>query len=338
MSKRGALDSFFKPTAPKKPKYESSTEKTHHASYPFSVPFLPSPFGEELGTCPAVADGTSIVDDPKYPDLDVVIHRPYIPSSISGGIFEFLRQELFFYRVVYQITRGGINATVNTPRYTTVFGVDETSRFSNGRLLDSKTNRPIEASRYKCVPRPLPACLESLKQIVEATTGETFNFCLVNYYADGKDSISYHSDDERFLGDNPAIASLSLGAKRDFYMKHKPIAPSANVPAQPEPKVLQLSLGPGDMVLMRGTTQKNWLHSIPKRAGAANAVGVGRINITFRKALVKAGTENYYQYNVGKGEVFKWGEKEGKMMPWSEGVAGAEAGAEDGAGPLDVVT
>jgi alkylated DNA repair dioxygenase AlkB len=320
MSKRGALDTFFKPTAPKKPKYEASTEKTSHASYPFAVPCLPSSFIEQLATCPTVADGTSIDNDPKYPDLDLVIHRPYIPSSISGGMFEFLRQELFFYRVVYQITRGGINATVNTPRYTTVFGVDETSRFSAGNLVDSKSSRPIEARRYKCDPRPLPACLESLKQIVEATTGETFNFCLVNYYADGKDSISYHSDDERFLGDDPAIASLSLGAKRDFYMKHKPVAPSIGTPAQPEPKVLQLSLGPGDMMLMRGTTQKNWLHSIPKRAGAANAVGVGRINITFRKALVKAGTENYYQYNVGKGQVFKWGAKEGKMIPWTEGV------------------
>ncbi|KAF2705071.1 DNA repair family protein [Pleomassaria siparia CBS 279.74] len=323
MSKRGPLDSFFKPTAAKKPKYEPSLEKTHHASYPFAVPYLPTPFALQLAEAPAQED-IKVMNNAEYPDLDIVINRPYIHNAIVGGVFEFLRQELFFYRVIYNINRGGIETTVRTPRYTTVFGVDDTSTFNDsGQLVDTKTRRPIEAGKYKCAPRPLPQCLDHLCRVVEATTGESFNFCLVNYYADGNDSISYHSDDERFLGQNPAIASLSLGAKRDFYLKHKPIAPSTTTPAPTEPKVMKMSLGPGDMILMRGTTQKNWLHSIPKRGGVQNAVGVGRINITFRKALVKAGTENYYQYNVGKGPVFQWGPKEGKMMEWTERIGGA---------------
>lgn len=137
----------------------------------------------------------------------------------------------------------------------------------------------------------------------------------MNYYASGSDSISYHSDDERFLGPLPAIASFSLGAKRDFLMKHKPIAPNDNAPPPPETKPIRLPLASGDMILMRGRTQANWLHSIPKRTGK-NAEDGGRINITFRRAMVKGGTENYYNYNVGTGPVFKWNENMREMKLW----------------------
>jgi alkylated DNA repair dioxygenase AlkB len=308
--KRGALDTFFKPTTPKKPKYEASVEKSNHASYPFAIPHLPQPFAEQLGFAPA-EEGQPMND---RLDLDLVYYQPYIPAAIAPGLFEFLRQELPFYRVQYKINRGGIQTEINTPRFTTVFGVDETSRFAeDGRVVDAKTGSKVEPSRYKCLPRPIPQCLDELRKITEGTTGETFNFCLVNYYADGQDSISYHSDDERFLGTNPAIASFSLGVKRDFLMKHKPIAPKDGETII-EPKPIKLALGPGDMVLMRGKTQSMWLHSLPKRAGVD--AKKGRINITFRKALVRGGTDNYYQYNVGSGGVFRWNAGLEKMHPW----------------------
>ncbi len=91
---------------------------------------------------------------------------------------------------------------------TTVFGVDDTSRFTpEGLLVDSQTSRPIPSDRYKnCRPRPIPQCLDDLRKVTEIFTDSTYNFCLVNYYATGSDSISYHSDDERFLGTNPSIA------------------------------------------------------------------------------------------------------------------------------------
>ncbi|KAF2109402.1 hypothetical protein BDV96DRAFT_585521 [Lophiotrema nucula] len=311
--KRGALEAFFKPTAAqaKKPKYEASLEKSTHAAYPHPIPHLPLPFKDQLGFVPA-EDGKVLNQEL---DLDLVYYQPYIPSAITAGLFKFLRQELPFYRVQYMIKRGTFETQINTPRYTTVFGVDETSRFApDGSLVDSKTGRPIEHRRYTCTPRPTPDCLDELRKITEGTTGEKFNFCLVNYYADGQDSISYHSDDERFLGPNPAVASFSLGARRDFLMKHKPIAPSASGPPVAEPKALKLQLGSGDMILMRGTTQSKWLHSIPKRAGVD--AKMGRINITFRKVLVKGGTENYYQYNVGSGGVFRWNVQAGKMVAW----------------------
>jgi alkylated DNA repair dioxygenase AlkB len=175
-------------------------------------------------------------------------------------------------------------------------------------LLDAKTKQPLPASYYNCKPRPIPGCLDFLRKTTEASTGEKFNFCLVNYYATGDDSISYHSDDERFLGVNPAIVSYSLGATRDFLMKHKPLKTGE----QGEGKPLKFALGSGDMVLMRGKTQANWLHSIPKRK--SGDAGSGRINITFRRAMIKGGTENYYQYNVGGGKAFRWDESRRQMV------------------------
>ena len=247
-------------------------------------------------------------------DLDLLYFQPYVPKSIEKSLFRFLRQELFFYRVQYKIRRGSVETQINTPRYTTVFGLDETSRFAeDGTIVDAVTKKAVPASHYKCKPRPIPECLDFLRRITEGSTGESYNFCLVNYYASGNDSISYHSDDERFLGPNPAIASFSLGAKRDFLMKHKPIAPSDAAPPT-ETKPLKLPLASGDMILMRGRTQSNWLHSIPKRKGGE--ADLGRINITFRKAMVRGGTENYYQYNVGSGEPFRWDDSKRELIPW----------------------
>jgi len=118
----------------------------------------------------------------------------------------------------YSIKRGPVETQINTPRYTTVFGLDETSRFSQdgNTIVDAVNGRSVPKDKYQCQPRPIPQCLDSLRILVENVTGCKFNFTLVNYYASGDDSISYHSDDERFLGVDPAIASLSLGAKRDF--------------------------------------------------------------------------------------------------------------------------
>ena len=106
-------------------------------------------------------------------------------------------------------------------------------------------------------------------------------------------------------------------------MKHKPpppTKPGSNAidskvnEHDKESKPLKLELGSGDMILMRGTTQANWLHSIPKRkSGEADR---GRINITFRKAMVRGGTENYYQYNVGNGGVWRWDGRKGEMVSW----------------------
>ncbi|KAI1739363.1 DNA repair family protein [Xylaria scruposa] len=357
MSKKRTIDAYFGIPKAKKPRAsdlvtlkDESIEHsiatnpnqgyTRHASYPFPIPHLPAILETEISGPPARA--ARVIAD--QPDLDLLYFEPYVARRTSRQLFEFLRAELPFYRVEYDITRGPTKTHIRTPRWTTVFGLDETARFeaiapseSNSpsdaqsateRVVDASTGKsvpvglintegPRKQTGYRAIPRPIPHCLDVLRRSTEAATGCHFNFCLVNYYASGADSISFHSDDERFLGPLPAIASFSLGASRDFLMKHKPPKleqgeTKSNEPSKPP---LKLPLVTGDMVLMRGRTQANWLHSIPKRSGRNEWDG-GRINITFRKALVKGGTENYYQYNVGSGPVYKWNNAAQEMRPW----------------------
>jgi alkylated DNA repair dioxygenase AlkB len=308
MSKR-TLNEFFQPTAPKKKQRldltPSEEPPSTHSTYPFPIAQFPPEIVTKLGFSPSSEPEIYT----KEPHLDLLYFKPYISSDIADSVFQFLRKELFYYRVLYSIKRGTFTTDIRTPRFTTVFGVDETSCFGeNGQVMDARTKATVPKDRYKCAPRPIPGCLEALRAIVEGTTGQTFNFCLVNYYATGDDSISFHSDDEQFLGTKPSIASFSLGVSRDFLMKHRP--PKEGQPPI-EAKQLKFALQSGDMILMRGPTQSNWLHSIPKRK--TGDPGRGRINITFRKALVTGGTENYYRYNVGAGPAYRWNDTKGEM-------------------------
>lgn len=260
-----------------------------HPTYPFPIPGLPTHIKKEIPSLPATQG--RVINDQL--DLDLLYFQPYVPGYLAKDAFNFLRSELPFYRVKYTIKRGATETQINTPRYTTVFGIDDTSCFSEeGIVVDAKTGTQVPGSPYpNCAPRPIPKCLDDLRRSTEAATGCRFNFCLVNYYSSGSDSISYHSDDERFLGPDPAIASFSFGAKRDFLLKHKPVPPSDQGSSGPDLKPLKLPLESGDMILMRGKTQSCWLHSIPKRSGKNERDG-GRINITFRQALVKGGTSS----------------------------------------------
>ncbi|KAK0122174.1 hypothetical protein ONS95_010433 [Cadophora gregata] len=272
-TKKRTLDAFFKPPAKKvkvsdtepskesrDPDVQEQVEYSTHPTYPFPIPHFQSHIIKNIISFPSTI-GKAINDQP---DLDLLYFQPYIPQYLERQIFQFLRSELPFYRVQYKIKRGGIETEINTPRYTTVFGLDETSRFSpDGHVIDAKSAQPVlkDKNYTKYAPRPIPKCLDDLRLSTEAATGCTFNFCLVNYYASGSDSISYHSDDEKFLGPLPAIASFSLGAKRDFLMKHKPIAPNDNASKPPETKPIKLPLASGDMILMKGRTQASKFYS-----------------------------------------------------------------------------
>ncbi len=117
---------------------------------------------------------------------------------------------------------------------------------------------------------PMTPLLVDIKTNVEKHTGNRFNSVLVNYYRDGQDSNGWHSDDEPELGENPIIASLSLGAPRDFHLRHKADKSHTH----------KMTLENGSLLMMRGLTQSRWQHHIPKRAKAG-----GRINLTFRTIL-----------------------------------------------------
>ena len=95
--------------------------------------------------------------------------------------------------------------------------------------------------------------LFELKQIVEKYAETKFNSCLLNLYHNGNEGMGWHSDDEKPLGKNNTIASLSFGAERKFSFKHKQTK-----------QTVSLVLEHGSLLVMKGTTQSNWLHSLPK--------------------------------------------------------------------------
>ena len=107
-----------------------------------------------------------------------------------------------------------------------------------------------------------------IKDKVEDITGEKFSTVLLNLYRDGKDSNGWHADNEKELGRNPVIASVSFGAVRPFYLKHNSI----------ENQRLKIDLEHGSLLLMKGETQHFWKHQIAKTAKPISP----RINLTFR--------------------------------------------------------
>ncbi|RSK49582.1 alpha-ketoglutarate-dependent dioxygenase AlkB family protein [Hymenobacter rigui] len=124
-------------------------------------------------------------------------------------------------------------------------------------------------------PLPWLPELQQLRRQVEQTTGTRFNSVLLNLYRSGQDSMGYHADDEPELGPEPIIASVTLGATRSFRLKPRPAAFPASAPL---PEAVSLPLTSGSLLVMSGSTQRNWLHALPK---TARPVGP-RLNLTFR--------------------------------------------------------
>lgn len=226
--------------------------------------------------------------------LDLIYCKGWIRNQERKRLRNWMLNELAWHRVTYIQPRS--KQRIVTPRFTATFGKDDTGS---------------PDSVYKFPPKPFPPLLEKLKQILEQKTGSRFNAIIINYYADGKDSISYHSDDEAFLGKLPTIASISLGASRDFYLRRKAPA-NKNVPdPNPSEKMGTKGKGPaaqrptekmvledGDLLVMKGRTQADWEHSIPKRA---SYVG-GRINMTFRRVMNVSGTNSEYKFNHNRNQ------------------------------------
>jgi alkylated DNA repair dioxygenase AlkB len=117
-------------------------------------------------------------------------------------------------------------------------------------------------------PKPWTLELQNIREKVQQYCQCTFNSVLANLYRDGGDSMGCHADDEKELGINPVIASLSLGEERLFKLHHKKSKQTLNVHLQH-----------GDLLVMGGTCQQYWLHSVPK----TKALKKPRINLTFRK-------------------------------------------------------
>jgi alkylated DNA repair dioxygenase AlkB len=184
------------------------------------------------------------------------LHEGFVPPRETGALFAALQREVpFAQRPILVFGR-----EVMQPRLTAWIGDPEAVyRYSN------------------VVHQPLPfgPTLARLRAEISAFTGVPFNSVLCNLYRDGEDAMGMHSDSEPELGPDPVIASLSLGAERRFVLRaQKP----KDAPAH------ALSLGDGSLLVMRGSTQREFKHGVPRARGVPGP----RINLTFRRVYPSA--------------------------------------------------
>ena len=136
-----------------------------------------------------------------------------------------------------------------------------TAFYANNKNTYKYSNIVMNPHRFK-------KDLLNIKKTIESELNTEFTSCLANLYRDGNDGMGWHADNEKELGKNPIIASISFGAERNFHLKHKT---NKNLKTK-------LVLQHGSLLLMQGETQSNWLHQLPK---TKKTIG-NRINLTFR--------------------------------------------------------
>jgi len=178
-----------------------------------------------------------------YPELFPTIEADTLLDSLKDGI-EWTQNTIRFY---------GKESLV--PRLEAWYGDPGKSYAYSGIHMD---------------PKPWTKELITIKQTIEPLAGVIFNSVLINYYRDGKDRVAWHSDDEKELGKNPVIGSVSLGAERKFKLRHKHYKTNG--------LKHEIMLRHGSFLLMKGATQHHWMHEIPR---TAKPIGP-RINLTFR--------------------------------------------------------
>lgn len=137
--------------------------------------------------------------------------------------------------------------------------------------LHGDSGKRYRYSGITMTPQPWTAALLDIKSRIEFTVNHRFTTALLNLYRTGDDSMGWHSDDEKELGRDPVIASVSFGAARTFQFRHRTDVSSR----------VEVSLEHGSLLIMRGSTQHHWLHRLPKRLRTSEP----RINITFRTIL-----------------------------------------------------
>ena len=208
-----------------------------------------------------VVDEESAVQEIPLVDGELTLYRNGFSAQEADEYFTQLQDTLAWTQE--KITMYG--KTHNVPRLSAWYGDERV---------------PYTYSGITAYALPWTESLQTIKARVEQLAGAQFNSVLANLYRDGADSVSWHADDESELGPEPVIASVSLGQERTFQLKHK------------FNKALKTDvlLTHGSVLIMRGATQRHWLHQIAKSRRAMSP----RINLTFRwvdkrlaEALVK---------------------------------------------------
>ena len=184
------------------------------------------------------------------PQAHLIYNANFLDTQFAEKLFQLLYTETNWIQEPIKI----FGKEMMQPRLTHLFG--ERSYSYSNIIMD---------------PEPFPELLQHLKNKLENFTKSTFNVCLANLYRDGQDSMGWHSDDEKELGKNPTIASISLGEERMFHLQHK---------TKKELKQ-KFVLAPGSLLIMAGETQHFWKHQLPKTKKQV----APRINLTFRQII-----------------------------------------------------
>ena len=187
----------------------------------------------------------------ELPDAELSYYPEFFETKQADGLLEKLKD--------------GIEWTQNTIRF---YGKE--SLVPRMEAWYGDEGKSYAYSGIHMDPKPWTEELIIIKHKIEPLAGVAFNSVLINYYRDGKDRVAWHSDDEKELGQNPVIGSVSLGAERKFKLRHKRYKTNGH-----KHEVL---LGHGSFLLMKGSTQHHWMHEIPR---TAKPIGP-RINLTFR--------------------------------------------------------
>ena len=193
--------------------------------------------------------------------------NPFIPNLPDG--------ELHYYPAFLSLSEADklyqhfYNKTDWQADKITVFG----KTYDQPRLtaLYAKNLTPYTYSNITMHPSPMSKNLLDLIQKISEVNEHDFNAVLLNLYRDGKDSNGWHADNEAELGQNPVIASISLGEERYFHLKHRTL----------KEQRLKIKLKHGSLLIMGGAMQHHWLHQIPKTKKNISP----RINLTFRSLI-----------------------------------------------------
>ncbi|HKK13020.1 MAG TPA: alpha-ketoglutarate-dependent dioxygenase AlkB [Flavobacteriaceae bacterium] len=189
----------------------------------------------------------------KLPNAEVVYIPNFYSSEKANTYFEILKETVKWKQD--DITVFG--KTYKQPRLTALY---------------ANNNQPYSYSNLTMFPKPITAELLDIKQDIEHVANHKFTTVLLNLYRNGNDRNGWHADNEKELGKNPVIASLSLGASRTFQFKHRNLKDHKH----------KLILEHGSLLLMKGEMQHYWLHQVPK---TKKDIGE-RINLTFRSIEV----------------------------------------------------
>ncbi|MBQ4822845.1 alpha-ketoglutarate-dependent dioxygenase AlkB [Aquimarina sp. MMG016] len=192
------------------------------------------------------------IQDPIHldmPDADVIYYPNFFSHQEANSIFKKLLN-------VIQWQQDDI----------TVFG--KTHLQPRLTALYANNDNPYSYSNITMKPHPFTKELLLIKGKIETISKTEFTTCLLNLYRNGKDSNGWHADNEKELGKEPIIASVSFGEERWFHFKHKNKSDLKK----------KLLLQHGSLLIMQGKTQEYWLHQIPKSKKVLNP----RINLTFR--------------------------------------------------------